>query len=38
MLRAEFLVDATALSKMQGTPFRPVEIEEAILEMLGGTT
>jgi len=30
MLRAEFLVDATALSKMQGTPFRPVEIEEAI--------
>ncbi len=35
MLRAEFLVDARSLSKMQGSPFRAAEIEAAIAEQLG---
>ena len=35
MLRAEFLVDAQSLSKMQGSPFRAAEIEAAIAEQLG---
>ena len=35
MLRAEYLVDAQSLSKMQGTPFRAAEIEAAIAETLG---
>jgi len=36
MIRAEFLVDARSLSKVQGVPFRAGEIEEAILGQLGG--
>ncbi|MGO8859937.1 MAG: 2-oxoglutarate ferredoxin oxidoreductase subunit alpha, partial [Acidimicrobiales bacterium] len=36
MLRAEFLVDAKGLNKVQGVPFRAGEIEAAILELLGG--
>jgi len=35
MVRAEFLVDAKILSKVQGSPFRAAEIEIAVLEMLG---
>jgi 2-oxoglutarate ferredoxin oxidoreductase subunit alpha len=35
MVRAEFLVDAKLLSKVQGSPFRAAEIEIAVLEMLG---
>ncbi len=36
ILRAEFLVDAQSLSKMQGVPFRVMEIEAAITAILGG--
>ncbi len=36
LIRAEFLVDARSLSKVQGVPFRAGEIEEAILSQLGG--
>jgi len=36
LLRAEFLVDAQSLTKVQGVPFRAAEIEAAILELLGG--
>jgi 2-oxoglutarate/2-oxoacid ferredoxin oxidoreductase subunit alpha len=36
ILRAEYLVDAKSLSKMQGTPFRVMEIEAAITALLGG--
>jgi hypothetical protein len=32
-VRAEFLVDARTLSKVQGVPFRASEIEAAIQEM-----
>jgi len=35
MVRAEFLVDAKTLSKVQGSPFRAAEIEIAVLELLG---
>jgi len=35
MIRAEFLVDAKTLSKVQGSPFRAAEIELAVLDMLG---
>jgi len=35
MVRAEYLVDAKILSKVQGSPFRAAEIEVAVLEMLG---
>jgi 2-oxoglutarate ferredoxin oxidoreductase subunit alpha len=41
MVRADFLVDARTLSKVQGVPFRAAEIEDVVLEMLGvasGTT
>jgi 2-oxoglutarate ferredoxin oxidoreductase subunit alpha len=34
LVRAEFLVDAQSLTKMQGVPFRAAEIEAAILEQL----
>jgi 2-oxoglutarate/2-oxoacid ferredoxin oxidoreductase subunit alpha len=37
LVRAEFLVDAQSLNKVQGVPFRAAEIEEAILKLLGGT-
>jgi len=36
LVRAEFLVDAQSLNKMQGVPFRAAEIETAILTLLGG--
>jgi 2-oxoglutarate ferredoxin oxidoreductase subunit alpha len=35
MVRAEFLVDAVSLSKVQGSPFRAAEIELAVLDILG---
>jgi 2-oxoglutarate ferredoxin oxidoreductase subunit alpha len=35
MVRAEYLVDARLLSKVQGSPFRAAEIEIAVLELLG---
>ncbi len=35
LIRADFLVDAVSLSKMQGSPFRASEIETAILAGLG---
>jgi hypothetical protein len=33
-VRAEYLVDAQSLNKVQGIPFRAAAIEEKILEML----
>ena len=33
LLRAEFLVDAIGLNKVQGMPFKTFEIEEKIMEM-----
>ena len=36
VLRAEYLVDAQTMSKMQGVPFRVSEIEAAITALLGG--
>jgi 2-oxoglutarate/2-oxoacid ferredoxin oxidoreductase subunit alpha len=36
LVRAEFLVDARSLTKVQGVPFRAAEIESAILELIGG--
>jgi 2-oxoglutarate ferredoxin oxidoreductase subunit alpha len=35
LVRAEFLVDAKSLTKVQGVPFHAGEIEEAVLAMLG---
>jgi len=35
LVRAEFLVDARSLSKVQGLPFRAAEIEAAVVELLG---
>ena len=35
LVRAEFLVDAESLTKVQGTPFRVAEIEQAMLVSLG---
>ena len=35
LVRAEFLVDAKSLTKVQGVPFRAAQIEEAVLEMSG---
>jgi 2-oxoglutarate ferredoxin oxidoreductase subunit alpha len=34
LVRAEYLVDAQTLSKVQGVPFSATEIEARILEML----
>ena len=36
LVRAEFLVDAQSLNKVQGVPFRAGEIEAAIVKMLEG--
>jgi 2-oxoglutarate ferredoxin oxidoreductase subunit alpha len=36
LVRAEFLVDAKPISKVQGTPFTAGELEQAILDHLGG--
>lgn len=38
LVRADFLVDAKALNKMQGLPFRAAEIESAVLGLLGVDT
>ena len=35
LVRAEFLVDARPINKMQGLPFRAAELEAAFLETLG---
>ena len=37
LLRAEFLVDAQSLNKVQGVPFRAGEIEAPSVKLLGGT-
>jgi 2-oxoglutarate ferredoxin oxidoreductase subunit alpha len=34
LVRAEFLVDAQSLTKVQGSPFRGAEIEAKIVEMI----
>ena len=34
LVRAEYLVDAQSMTKVQGVPFRAAEIEAKILEML----
>jgi 2-oxoglutarate/2-oxoacid ferredoxin oxidoreductase subunit alpha len=34
LVRAEFLVDARSITKVQGLPFRAAEIENAIMEMI----
>jgi 2-oxoglutarate ferredoxin oxidoreductase subunit alpha len=34
LIRADFLVDAKGLNKVQGEPFKVAEIEEAVLEMM----
>jgi 2-oxoglutarate ferredoxin oxidoreductase subunit alpha len=36
MIRAEYLVDAQSLTKVQGLPFRAAEIESKVLEMIDG--
>lgn len=36
LLRAEYLVDAQSLTKVQGLPFRAAELEAKILEMIDG--
>jgi 2-oxoglutarate ferredoxin oxidoreductase subunit alpha len=36
MLRAEFLVDARSITRIQGTPFTAGGLEQAILDHLGG--
>jgi 2-oxoglutarate ferredoxin oxidoreductase subunit alpha len=36
LVRAEFLVDARSLTKVQGVVFRAAEIEQAMLAMLNG--
>ena len=38
LVRAEFLIPAQSLSKVQGSVFRAAEIESAILELLGEST
>ena len=35
LLRAKFLVDAIGLNKIQGRPFKQVEVEQKIEELLG---
>jgi 2-oxoglutarate ferredoxin oxidoreductase subunit alpha len=36
MVRAEFLVDAKSITKVQGTPFTAGELEQSFLDHLGG--
>jgi 2-oxoglutarate ferredoxin oxidoreductase subunit alpha len=38
LLRAEFLVDARTISKVQGLPFHASELEALLLEQIGGAT
>jgi hypothetical protein len=35
MVRAEFLIDAQAVSKVQGLPFTSIELEDALATALG---
>jgi 2-oxoglutarate/2-oxoacid ferredoxin oxidoreductase subunit alpha len=35
IIRAEYLVEAMSLNKIQGVPFRAAEIEAAVLDLLG---
>jgi len=35
MVRAEFLVDAKGLNKVMGLPFRAIDVQRAIDDMLG---
>ena len=35
LIRAEFLVDARSVTKVQGAPFTAGELEQAILDELG---
>jgi 2-oxoglutarate/2-oxoacid ferredoxin oxidoreductase subunit alpha len=37
LVRAQFLVDAVTLSKVQGIPFRIAEVERAIVDLLGAS-
>jgi 2-oxoglutarate ferredoxin oxidoreductase subunit alpha len=37
LVRADFLVDAHPLNKVQGVPFRAAEIEQAIIQQVGET-
>jgi 2-oxoglutarate ferredoxin oxidoreductase subunit alpha len=34
LLRAEFLIDVVSLTKVQGAPFKVVEVEQAVLDLL----
>ena len=36
LVRAEYLVDAKSITKVQGAPFTASELEQAILDRLGG--
>jgi 2-oxoglutarate ferredoxin oxidoreductase subunit alpha len=36
LVRAEFLVDAQSVTKVRGVPFTAGELEQAILDTLGG--
>jgi hypothetical protein len=36
LVRADFLVDAKSLSKVKGVPFTAAEVEEGIMNELGG--
>ena len=36
LLRAEFLVDAQSVTKVQGAPFTSGELEQSLLDHLGG--
>ena len=38
LVRAEYLVDAKSLTKVQGLPFRAAEIEAAIVDLLDAPT
>jgi 2-oxoglutarate ferredoxin oxidoreductase subunit alpha len=35
LLRSEYLVDAVALNKVRGVPFKAAEIEAAIIDQIG---
>jgi 2-oxoglutarate ferredoxin oxidoreductase subunit alpha len=36
LVRADFLVDARSITRVQGTPFTAGELEHALLDHLGG--
>jgi len=35
LLRSEYLIDAVALNKVRGVPFKAAEIEAAIIDQIG---